>query len=202
MTPFIPTTLPADKQLEALLRQRRQRPHLLHEIDAEIRDRFLVTRAVMVLDMSDFSRLTQTWGIIPTLQEIYRLRDIAIPTLEEHEGTVLKAEADNLYAVFTHPDEALTATEQLLARLNATNIHASIGIGYGNLLMVGDRDLYGDEMNLASKLGEDLAQDGEILLTEAAHKALTHPDDWQFHSFTRTISDVTLNVYRLQNHVR
>ena len=200
MAQFVPTTLAADKQLEVLLRQRRQHPRLVHEIDAEIRDRFLLTRAVVVLDMSNFSRLTQTRGIIPALQEIYRLRDIAIPTLEEHEGTVAKVEADNLYAAFKHPDAALPAAEHLLTRLNATNLRASIGIGYGSLLVVG-HDLYGDEMNLASKLGEDIAQDNEILLTEAAHKALTRFEDWQFASFTQSISDVTLNVYQLQRHL-
>ena len=34
--------------------------------------------------------------------------------------------------------------------------------------MVGDHDFYGSELNLAAKLGEDLAGPGEILLTEAA----------------------------------
>jgi len=66
--------------------------------------------------------------------------------------------------------------------------------------MVGDRDLYGDEMNLASKLGEDLAQDDEILLTEAAYQALTHPNNWQFGSFSQELSDIIFNVYQLQRH--
>jgi len=200
MAQFVPTTLPAEEQLEQLLRQRRQHPNRIHEIDAEIRDRFLVTRAIVVLDMADFSRLTQETGIIPTLQEVYRMRDITVPTLEEHDGRVLKVEADNLYAVFQNSDTALSATAHLLNRLNATNLHASIGIGYGNVLMVGDRDLYGDEMNLASKLGEDLAQDDEILLTEAAYQALTHPNNWQFGSFSQELSDIIFNVYQLQRH--
>lgn len=199
MTLSISTTLPAAEQLQELLRQRRKHPDRIHEIDAEIRDRFLVTRAMVVLDMSDFSRLTQAQGIIPTLEVVYRLRDIAIPIFEEHEGQLLKAEADNLYSVFSHPDAALMAAAHLLARLNAVGLHASIGIGYGPVLAVGDRDLYGNEMNLASKLGEDLARDDEILLTEAAHRALTHAHAWEFVSFIQTISDVTLNVYRLQS---
>jgi adenylate cyclase len=42
------------------------------------------------------------------------------------------------------------------------------GIGYGELLMAGREGLYGDEMNRASRLGEDTANPREILLTEEA----------------------------------
>jgi class 3 adenylate cyclase len=198
MAQFVSPHLPAPAQLKALIEQRHQQPHRVDEIDAEIRDRFLVTRALLVLDMADFSRLTQTQGIIPTLQTIFRLRETAIPTLAEQDGTVLKAEADNLYAIFAHPDAALTAAHRLLQRLNEIDLHASMGIGYGDVLMVGDREIYGNEMNLASKLGEDLAQDDDILLTENAYKALLDKRGWRFAAFQQEISDVALQVYRLQ----
>ena len=42
-----------------------------------------------------------------------------------------------------------------------------VGIGYGRVLRIGDRDVFGQEVNAASKLGEDLATAGEILVTEA-----------------------------------
>ena len=35
------------------------------------------------------------------------------------------------------------------------------------MLRIGDVDVFGAEVNAASKLGEDLAQAGEILVTEA-----------------------------------
>ncbi len=52
-------------------------------------------------------------------------------------------------------------------------LYASIGIGYGAVLNIDDEDLFGDEMNLACKLGEDIAARSEILLTEAARATLT-----------------------------
>ncbi|NER84728.1 MAG: adenylate/guanylate cyclase domain-containing protein [Leptolyngbya sp. SIO1D8] len=197
--PLVPTTIPAAEQLEQLLQHRRQQPDRIHEIDAEIRDRFLQTRAILVLDMAGFSRNTQMQGIIPTLQAIYHLREIAVPLVEAHDGIVFKVEADNLYAAFDHPDLALQAAEQLLIQLNAINLHASIGIGYGEVLVIGDRDLYGNEMNLASKLGEDIADDDEILLTEAAHNSLIESTPL-FDAFTQEISGVTLNIYKLQQN--
>ena len=38
----------------------------------------------------------------------------------------------------------------------------------GRCLLIGSDDVYGSEMNLASKLGEDLAEAGDVLLTDAA----------------------------------
>ncbi|MGF1524063.1 MAG: adenylate/guanylate cyclase domain-containing protein [Leptolyngbyaceae cyanobacterium] len=186
-----------DEQLALLLRQRLQQPERTAEIDAEIRDRFLQTQAIVVLDMVGFSRQTQGQGIIYTLQEIYRLRDIAVPLLEKQGGRVFKVEADNVYAVFADADAALHATNHLLTHLNIANLHASVGIGYGDVLVVGDRDLYGNEMNLASKLGEDIAGDDEILLTESAHNFLVESAH-RFDVFTHEISGVTLTIYQLQ----
>jgi len=47
----------------------------------------------------------------------------------------------------------------------------SYGIGYGDVLDL-DADLFGLEVNLASKIGEDLARPGEALLTPQAAAAL------------------------------
>jgi class 3 adenylate cyclase len=49
----------------------------------------------------------------------------------------------------------------------------SIGIGFGRLFYLpSEDDYYGAEVNLASKLGEDLARSGETLLTESAVRSL------------------------------
>lgn len=193
----VPTNIPEAEQLALLLEQRQHQPDRAGEIDAEIRDRFLQTHAIVVLDMVGFSRMTQEQGIIATLQKIYHLREIAIPAFAKLHGHVFKVEADNLYVSFENPDLALQATEQVLKCLNAVDLHASIGIGYGDVLAIGDHDLYGDEMNLASKLGEDLAGKDEILLTEDAHNFLAESKQL-FDVFTREISGVTLTIYQLQ----
>ncbi len=93
----------------------------------------------------------------------------------------MKAEADNLYCLFETVDEAVKSSREIISRLNTVNVllpadrrlYASIGIGFGDVLVLEDEDLFGDEVNLASKLGEDVAQGGDVLLTEAAHKALS-----------------------------
>ena len=42
-----------------------------------------------------------------------------------------------------------------------------VGLGYGKVLRIGDMDVFGQEVNAASKLGEDTAKAGEILTTQA-----------------------------------
>ena len=92
----------------------------------------------------------------------------------------MKAEADNLFAVFDDVPAAIECARAIHAGLDTANrflpddwdLHAGIGIGYGALLVVDHADLYGSEMNLASKLGEDVAKRGEILLTSSARAQL------------------------------
>ena len=42
-----------------------------------------------------------------------------------------------------------------------------VGIGFGKMLRIGDSDVFGAEVNAASKLGEDTAEAWEILVTGA-----------------------------------
>jgi adenylate cyclase len=71
------------------------------------------------------------------------------------------------------------------------------GIGFGTVLAIGEDDVYGDEMNLASKLGEDLARPEEVLLTPAAHAALAGTDTFTFQEVGVTISGLESPAYRL-----
>ena len=47
-----------------------------------------------------------------------------------------------------------------------------VGLGFGRVLRIGDADVFGAEVNAASKLGEDIAKAGEILVTQGVKAAL------------------------------
>jgi class 3 adenylate cyclase len=165
------------RTLERLLDRRNEHPEELAAIDARIRAQFERSEAIMVLDMCGFSRLTMKHGIIHYLSLIRRMQRLVLPLLSEHGGSVLKTEADNVFATFPDVTPALRAAQAITDELVLQNrglpedwdVHVSIGIGYGALLLVGDHDAFGNEMNLASKLGEDLAEAGDVFLTEAAY---------------------------------
>lgn len=188
-------------ELNRLLQHRILHPHEREQIDAEIRHRFAETHAVMVLDSSGFSRKTRMQGIIATLCTIYQMNSIALALFPMYDGQVIKLEADNIFAVFPTVRAAVDAGIDLLERLAAIEMQASIGIGYGELLMLAaenqcGRDMYGHELNLAAKLGEDLADVGELLLTAAAYDMLgPHPGQWD--QLELSISRISISAYRL-----
>ena len=83
-------------------------------------------------------------------------------------------------AVFDDPVQALTSIDALYLAADSYNagraaheeIRLCVGVGYGDVLVAGNHDIFGLEVNWASLLGEDTAQAGEVLLTEAVVEAL------------------------------
>ena len=78
----------------------------------------------------------------------------------------------------------MRASQKITRHLNTANrllpeehrLYVSIGIGYGRILNIEDHDLFGSEVNLACKLGEDVGKLGDILLTAAAYGQLNDPN--------------------------
>jgi len=210
-----PTDLPSDNNepvsqrnsranLERLLDALIDHPEERLAITRDIEDIFGQEKAVMALDMSGFSRTTQRLGIVSFLLMIHQMKLLAVPCIEAATGLVLKAEADNLFALFDSVDDAVRASQEIIQRLNAANIvlpdgrrlYVSVGIGYGYVLNIEDRDLWGDEVNLASKLGEDIAQLGEILITAEARAHLQGPTIL-LQEENLSVSGLTLTYYRV-----
>ncbi|MES2570875.1 MAG: adenylate/guanylate cyclase domain-containing protein [Verrucomicrobiota bacterium] len=171
----LPETL--NELLDALIEE----PHRDREITERIHARFEQEKAILILDISGFTRITAEKGIVTFLAMIRRMWRICLPCIREQGGELVKIEADNLYCLFQKVDEAVDASRTIIERLNRLNegvapcdqLLAAIGIGFGKILYIGNEDLFGCEVNLCSKLGEDLACPGEILLTESAHRKMT-----------------------------
>jgi len=196
-------SLPSCSSLDKFLNERVEHPERAKAIDARIRKTFEKKVAIMVLDMSGFSRLVQRYGIIHYLAMIRRMRRVVAPPIARHKGAVIKFEADNCFAVFPKSENAVRAAQDMLHDMEVANlatpdesdIHICLGIGYGTTLLACD-DMYGNEMNLASKLGEDTAERGEVLLTEAAFKGCAK-GKFDFKSFPLTMSGVNFKAYKL-----
>jgi adenylate cyclase len=110
------------RALERLLGLRNEHPERLLELDREIHESFAETHAVMVLDMCGFSRLTARHGIIHFLSMIHRLHGIVLPIVGAHGGTVVKTEADNVFAVFPDVAPAVATAIEIQNRLDAANV--------------------------------------------------------------------------------
>ena len=193
--------------LERLLTEIIEHPQKREELTQSIEEIFGQEKAVMVLDMSGFSRTTQRYGIVSFLLMIQQMRLVVKPCIAAHEGLLVKAEADNLFCLFDTVADAVRASLEIAQRLDAANLvlpeeqslYVSIGIGYGQILNIENRDMFGNEVNLASKLGEDIGRMGEVLLTEAAHAALQEPL-LETRQENISISGLSLSYFIVQNN--
>ena len=192
--------------LERILGEMIEVPERRAELAGMVEEIFRQDKAVLVLDMSGFSRTTQRHGIVSFLLMIHEMKLIARPCVEAHGGLLVKAEADNLFCLFDTVAAAVRASQDITERLNAANLllpedrrlHVSIGIGYGDILNVADEDLFGNEVNLTSKLGEDVAERGEILLTAAA-RAQLQDATIPIREETVSISGLDVTYYKIQS---
>lgn len=189
--------------LRTFLSERNQFPDRAADIDAKLRERFERLAAVLVLDMCGFSRLTDRFGVMHYLAMIAQMTEAATPAVRNNHGTVLKIEADNLFAIFPTASDALEGALDIFLAFDAVSsvvgpdrdIRGSVGIGFGPMIVVDDNDCFGPEMNAACRLGEDLATGPEILLTPAALAALP-PDHYAFDSLTYTYKDQPVPAHR------
>lgn len=171
-----------DKRFEELLLQYAHDENTANrkKIEAALWKDFGVVKTVLVLDLSGFSLLTQKYGVVHYLSMVRRMQIISQPIIEESGGQVVKFEADNCFAMFDAPLPAVSAAIRLNHAFDEINfytqeqfdIRVAIGIDHGDVLLIGGPDYFGDIVNTASKLGEDEARPGEILITERAFALL------------------------------
>lgn len=200
---------PADRtELRRLLFERNQYPERESEIDQQIERTFSRKVALLILDMCGFSRLTAKRGIIHFLAMIHDMEEAATPAVTGNGGQVIKQDADNLFAIFPDPAHALEAALDIFRAFEAINaavsedrdLRGSIGIGYGDTLVIGEADLFGNEMNLASKLGEDIAAASEILLTASAYAGLP-AGKYECSAQSHEISQMQVPAYRYERSI-
>ncbi|MGE0385506.1 MAG: adenylate/guanylate cyclase domain-containing protein [Gammaproteobacteria bacterium] len=177
-------------RLEALIEARLAPGADTAAIDARIWSLFGERWAVMFTDLAGFSRRVAEFGIVHFLQTIHVSHRLLVPCLERGSGILLKTEGDSLLVIFRRPVDALEAAvdmQRCLARYNADrdpvdHVLLCVGIGYGDVLRIGDTDVFGNEVNAAAKLGEDTARAGEILVTDAVRGAVEDAGDLAFEA--------------------
>ena len=168
-------------------------------------DKFGVEGTVFISDMASFSSTSRKRGVCHFLKLIHRARRTIAPIIAANKGKLLKCEADNCYAFFETPDDAIRTSFEINAALFESNrpfeldehIFLSVGIDYGRVLLIDDTDFFGDPVNTASKLGEDLAIHAETLVTK---RALEHSDfevPALAERMVARISDIEIKYVRL-----
>jgi class 3 adenylate cyclase len=173
--------------------------------EARIWARYGMRGVAFISDMCRFSRTTRSHGICHFLGQIERARRIIAPEILRHGGRLLKFEIDNSFAFFTDVDSALRCARDLAARVEESNarsraenhITIAIGIDHGDLLLIDDRDFFGDPVNTACKLGEDVAAEGETLVTARALELATQDLSYVMERKLARISGIEIEYARV-----
>src|SRR5215208_3764956 len=177
-----------------------------HSIEETLWDEFGAEFAIFVLDMSGFSLLTRKYGIVHYLSMVQRMQVTTEPIVKSYGGFMIKYEADNCFAVFPDPLSAVNAAIAMQHAFDAANIvtsddldiHIACGIDYGKILVVGLEDCFGDPVNRASKMGEDLACSGEILVTKEALEMIPAEAGIKARELNVSISGITIPAYKIE----
>lgn len=195
------------KEFLALLDKYNETPIENHpDVEKKIWDIYGKEVAIFVLDMSGFSQLVQKHGILHYLAMVRRMQVVVKPIVEKFGGSIVKFEADNCFAHFVSVEKAIRAGISINIALDAMNtmtgdnkdLHVSVGIGYGKVLLIENKDYFGNAVNLASKLGEDIAGRGEILVNDEAMTQLGEDaSHFSFETSKMSISGIELVVNKV-----
>ena len=174
-------------------------------LEAEIWKQFGAERTVLIWDMSGFSLLTRRHGIVHYLSMVRRMQELTRPIVHDHRGAMVKFEADNGFAVFPDSGNGIRAALAMNAEFEKENakypeefdIRVSCGLDHGRIILLEGEDFFGDAVNVASKLGEDIASAGEILASAAAIDALPDGNPFESEAVQFSISGLDLDAVRI-----
>ena len=174
-------------------------------IETELWTEYGTERAVFVLDMSGFSLLTRKYGIVHYLSMVKRMQKTTEPIVKSYGGSMIKYEADNCFAIFPDPLSAVNAALTMQHAFEASNlmtsddldIYISCGIDYGKILVINGEDCFGDAVNRASKLGEDVAASREILITKEAMDMIPREANIKGKEMSVSVSGLNITAYSI-----
>ncbi len=169
----------SEARLWSLIEQRTRMGADTAAIDARIWELFGEDWTVVFTDLAGFSRRTEKFGIIHFLQLIHEQHRLLLPVVADRGGFLVKSEADSYILLFRSPRTALSCAvemQHVCQKLNQRRVEEEqillcVGMGHGRILRVGDHEVWGKEVNAASRLGEDTARADEILVTSGFRDA-------------------------------
>ncbi|WP_428651217.1 tetratricopeptide repeat protein [Roseibium sp.] len=142
--------------------------------------------AILAADVVGYSRLMRA-DETGTLTRLKALRTGTIdPIISENNGRIVKLMGDGALVEFASVVDAVTCAAQVqraVAEMNAAveDLHRilfRIGVNVGDVMIDGD-DIYGDGVNIASRL-EGLSEAGGICISGTAYEQIRHGTDLVF----------------------
>jgi len=132
--------------------------------------------AILAADVAGYSDLMSKdeEGTLNLLRKMRR--EVIEPRIRSHHGRLVKTAGDGFLVEFSSPVEAVRCAvdfQEALTALSATEsakpLQLRIGINLGDIIIEEDGDIYGDGVNIASRL-EQMALSGGICLSAKVYE--------------------------------
>ncbi|RDI59856.1 adenylate/guanylate cyclase domain-containing protein [Microvirga subterranea] len=143
--------------------------------------------AIMAADVAGYSGLMSV-DEEGTLLRLRRLRrEVVAPTIQAHGGRLVKTTGDGFLIEFSSPVEAVRcavemqdALAAIAAEDPASTLQLRIGLNLCDIIIDEDGDIYGDGVNVASRL-EQMATPGGICLSVKVYDEVKDRVAFEFH---------------------
>lgn len=145
-------------------------------------DRSRRLAAIWFADIAGFTRLSGH-DEDAALALVEELQALAAPLIEAHGGRLVKFVGDAVLATFESTDGAVRSGLELQKAFAASEIvnrHSSglrIGVHVGEIVEAADGDVYGDGVNVASRI-QSVARSGAVVASESAARHLENRSDF------------------------
>ncbi|SHH19842.1 adenylate/guanylate cyclase domain-containing protein [Clostridium grantii] len=145
---------------------------LMNCSETEINKRYGEEKAILLIDCTEFTNNTTRDGIIKSLQSVLLIKKLIKSMQSEYSAVIIKQIGDSFMLIFDEVDYSIDFGQILIEEVKHSNIKTKvkIGIGYGFILNNDNEDIFGEQVNFASKLGEELAEESEMLITRNAFR--------------------------------
>ena len=173
-------------------------------LDARIEKECGAELTVVSCDSSGFSKKTHEHGIIEFMDNMTKCHAALEKIVTRHDGITLSDKADNLMLIFPEPLKAAACSIEMHRWLKRRNkgvperkkYNICVGIHHGALLRFAN-DAYGPAVNVAFKLGEDIAAKDELIVSGQVNAMIKGKfrTDYSKHV---TIGGATFDVYKVK----
>ena len=137
------------------------------------------TITIMLTDIKGFTSKTASFSRTQTQEMLAKHRQLVLPVIEKFGGRLVKTIGDAFLVAFNSPTDTVICGVEIQTVLRAHNegkvqeekIEIRIAINSGEVVIHDDGDIYGDAVNITSRL-ESIAEPGEVFFTEAVYLSM------------------------------
>lgn len=132
-------------------------------------------KAVLFSDIDGFTSIVHDRGIEYFLTLVYEAKEILRHIIYRYNARLVKIDGDSFIIVCDSVGKGIDMILEYRKRLSEAEMTKDMsinwGVGYGDIIELED-DAFGLELNLSAKIGEDVAKNGQILVTSSAVQGL------------------------------